>query len=551
MLITDTTFRDGQQARPPYTVRQIVEIFDMLHRLSGPKGIIRQSEFFLYSAKDKEAVERCRERGYEFPQITGWIRANPADLGLLKEMRLSETGILTSVSDYHIFLKLNWNRRQALEEYLKIAKAALDMGIVPRCHFEDITRADIYGFCVPFAIELMKLREESGLDVKIRLCDTMGFGVPYPGAALPRGVPRLVRAMIEDAGVPSHLLEWHGHNDFHKVMVNGVTAWLYGCGAVNGTLLGFGERTGNSPIEGLIIEYISLKGDHDGVDTAVITDIARYFERELHYHIPPNYPFVGQNFNATSAGIHADGMLKNEEIYNAFDTGKILKRPPIITITDKSGKAGIVHWLNARLSLTGDSQLDKGHPGVGKIHKRIMEWYEAGRCTSISSEELENLSRKYLPELFVSEFDQLKDKARKLAAHLALELAERAEIRSMDPALQETVLQRVMENYPFIQFMYVTNLEGRKITRNITHIVDRAKYEPMLMDEDLSNRSWFIEPIKSGKVFVSEFYTSRFTGALCITVSIPIRDDNEEIQGILGMDIKFEALAKMEEDGEI
>jgi hypothetical protein len=108
-----------------------------------------------------------------------------------------------------------------------------------------------------------------------------------------------------------------------------------------------------------------------------------------------------------------------------------------------------------------------------------------------------------------------------------------------------------MENYPFIQFMYVTNLEGRKITRNITHIVDRAKYEPMLMDEDLSNRSWFIEPIKSGKVFVSEFYTSRFTGALCITVSIPIRDDNEEIQGILGMDIKFEALAKMEEDGEI
>jgi citrate (Re)-synthase len=260
MLITDTTFRDGQQARPPYSVRQMVEIFDMLHKLSGPKGIIRQTEFFLYSAKDKEAVERCRERGYLYPEITGWIRAHAADLQLVKDMGLGETGILTSVSDYHIFMKLNRSRGQALESYLNIVKAALELGIVPRCHFEDITRADVYGFCVPFAIELMKLREQSGIDIKIRLCDTMGYGVPYPGAALPRSVPKLVRSMIEDAGVPGHLMEWHGHNDFHKVFINGVTAWLYGCGAVNGTLLGFGERTGNSPIEALLMEYISLAG---------------------------------------------------------------------------------------------------------------------------------------------------------------------------------------------------------------------------------------------------------------------------------------------------
>ena len=376
MLLTDTTFRDGQQARPPYTVQQIVDIFDMLHRLSGPRGIIRQSEFFLYSDKDKEAVNRCRERGYTFPEITGWIRAHAKDLDLVKEMGLKETGILTSVSDYHIFLKLNWNRRKALDEYLGIVKAALEMGIKPRCHLEDVTRADVYGFCVPFALELMKLRQESGIDIKLRLCDTMGYGVPYPGAALPRSVPKLVRAMIDDAGVPGHLLEWHGHNDFHKVMVNSATAWLYGCGAVNGALLGFGERTGNAPIEGMLMEYISFRGADDGIDTRVITEIAEYFERELHYHIPPSYPFVGQNFNNTSAGIHADGLLKNEEIYNAFDTTKILNRPISITITDKSGKAGIVHWINSRLDLTGERAVDKNHPGVGKIYKRIMEQYE-------------------------------------------------------------------------------------------------------------------------------------------------------------------------------
>lgn len=551
MLITDTTFRDGQQARPPYTVQQIVDIFEMLHRLSGPNGIIRQSEFFLYSDKDKEAVNRCRELDYAYPEITGWIRAHADDLKLVKEMGLKETGILTSVSDYHIFLKLNWDRRKALDEYLGIVKAALELGIKPRCHLEDITRADIYGFCVPFAIELMKLREESGLDIKLRLCDTMGYGVPYPGAALPRSVPRLVRAMIEDAGVPGSLLEWHGHNDFHKVLVNSATAWLYGCGAVNGALLGFGERTGNAPIEGMIMEYISLKGNTDGIDTRVITEIAEYFERELHYHIPPNYPFVGKNFNTTSAGIHADGLLKNEEIYNAFDTAKILNRPISITITDKSGKAGIIHWINTRLELTDERAVDKNHPGVNKIYKRIMDQYEAGRCTSISNEEMEKMTRRYLSEFFVSEFDQLKQKAGKLAAGLAEELAQRPEVRTMEPEAMEPALQQALDQNPFIQFMYVTNLEGRKITRNITHIVDRAKYAEMELAEDLSNRSWFIEPIKSGKIFVSDFYTSRFTGALCITVSVPVRNEADEIQGVLGLDIRFEALVKMEEDGEI
>ena len=195
--------------------------------------------------------------------------------------------------------------------------------------------------------------------------------------------------------------------------------------------------------------------------------------------------------------------------------------------------------------------MDKNHPGVGKIYKRIMEQYEAGRCTSISGEEMEKFTRKYLSEFFVSEFDQLKLKAGKLAAGLADELAQRPEIRTMAPEAIEPVLQQALDQNPFIQFMYVTNMEGRKVTRNITHIVDRAKYAEMKLDEDLSNRSWFIDPMKNGKVFVSDFYTSRFTGALCITVSVPVRNEADDIQGVLGLDIRFEALAKMEQEGEI
>ncbi|MFH1625345.1 MAG: histone-lysine N-methyltransferase, partial [Pseudomonadota bacterium] len=424
IFITDTTFRDGQQARPPYTAGQIADVFEMLHRLGGPKGVIRQSEFFLYSKRDREAIEKCLAKGFEFPEITGWIRASKNDLELVKQMGLRETGILTSVSDYHIFLKLNKTRREAMDDYLRIVSEALNRRIVPRCHFEDITRADIYGFCVPFALELMRLREESKIDIKIRLCDTMGYGVTYPGAALPRSVDKLVRAMIDDAGVPGRLLEWHGHNDFHKVHINATTAWLYGCSGVNGTLLGFGERTGNAAIEGLIIEYIALKGDSEGIDTTVITEMANYFEREIGVHIPASYPFVGTDFNTTQAGIHADGVSKNEEIYNIFNTTKILKRPPGITISDKSGTAGIAQWINTHLRLKGGNRVDKRHPGIAKIHKWVAKQYDSGRVTSISHEEMERQARKHLPEFFVSEFDRLKLRAHELAAHLIEEIIE-------------------------------------------------------------------------------------------------------------------------------
>ena len=433
IFITDTTFRDGQQARPPYTVKQIEKIFELLHRLCGPNGSYSSVRVFPLYGQGPAALECLLAKGYEYPQITGWIRAVEQDLDLVAEMGLKETGILTSVSDYHIFLKLNMDRKAVLEKYLKIVRAALEKGIIPRCHFEDVTRADITGFCIPFAIELMRLREQSGIDIKIRLCDTLGFGVTYPGSALPRSVPKLVRAFIDDAGVPGHLLEWHGHNDFHKVLVNAATAWLYGCSGANGTLLGFGERTGNAPIEGLIFEYIGLKGNTDGTDTTAITDIVEYFQSELGYTVPPNYPFAGEQFNATQAGIHADGLVKNEEIYNIFDTLKLLKRPIGITITDKSGIASIAYWVNHRLRLEGERRLDKRHPGILKIYKRVMTEYEKGRNTSISNDELERWSRRYLPEYFITEFDMLKQHAHALAAHLVEEVVESEMIRSLDP----------------------------------------------------------------------------------------------------------------------
>ena len=400
LWLTDTTFRDGQQSRSPYTVEQIVTLFDYLHKLGGPNGLIRQCEFFLYSDRDKQAVYKCMERGYKFPEVTSWIRATKSDFQLAKDMGMKESGILVSCSDYHIFKKLNMTRKQALEHYMKIIKSAIDVGIKPRCHLEDITRADFYGFVVPFALELRKLMEDTGVPIKIRACDTLGYGVAYPGAALPRSVPGIIYGFRHHAGFPSELIEWHGHNDFYKAVSNSATAWLYGASSVNCSLLGIGERTGNTPLEAMVIEYAQLRGTTDGMDTTVITEIVEYYEKEIGYKIPSRTPFAGRNFNVTQAGIHADGLLKDEEIYNIFNTAKLLNRPVRVAINQTSGLAGIAHWLNSYLGLNGAEKIDKKSEAVMRIKEWIDRQYEEGRVTAIGDDELEYAIREISPELF-------------------------------------------------------------------------------------------------------------------------------------------------------
>ena len=386
--ITDTTFRDGQQSRAPYTAEQIVKIYNYLHRLGGPNGKIRQSEFFLYSKKDRDAVYKCLERGYRFPEVTSWIRANKKDFQLVKDIGLRETGILVSCSDYHFFYKMRMTRREAMNQYLSVIRECLESGISPRCHLEDITRSDIYGFVIPFCLALMKLMDEYQIPIRIRACDTMGYGVNFAGAVIPRSVQGIIYGLTTHAGVPSELIEWHGHNDFYKAVTNSTTAWLYGASGVNCSLFGIGERTGNTPLEAMVFEYAQLRGSLDGMDTTVITELAEYFEKELGYVMPDRTPFCGKNFNVTRAGIHADGLLKNEEIYNIFDTEKFLNRPVLVSVSNTSGLAGIAHWMNTYYHLEGERAVDKNSELVHLVKEKVDQQYDDGRVTVMTDAEL-------------------------------------------------------------------------------------------------------------------------------------------------------------------
>jgi isopropylmalate/homocitrate/citramalate synthase len=409
LLISDTTFRDGQQARPPYTKKQIVDLYRLMGRLSGPNRVIAYTEFFLYSDNDIAAVEACLEEfasSPQYPEPTCWIRGLADDalyLKLMQYLGIKETGLLSSCSDYHIFLKLRKNWRTAAEEYLNMGRMAAERDIRVRFHLEDVTRSNLEGFVLPFVEMIARFSEElpDELKSKIRLCDTMGFGLPYPGLELPRSIPKLVYK-VQQAGIPSNRLEWHGHNDFHLVIANAVAGWLYGCDVLNGTLLGFGERTGNPPIEGAIIMYRALKGAN-GTNTGAITEIADYF-RAMGVMIPPNYPLVGDDSHRTHAGIHGGGLAMDERIYQIFDTTGLLGKPPTITITDKSGLEGIAYWVQCYLAQTvaERTQIAVKKTRLVEVAKWVDYQYdELGRTTGISEEEIIGQVMLHIPEAVV------------------------------------------------------------------------------------------------------------------------------------------------------
>ena len=164
---------------------------------------------------------------------------------------------------------------------------------------------------------------------------------------------------------------------------------MYGASSVNCSLLGIGERTGNVPLEAMVFEYASLRGSLDGMNPQIITEIAEYFKNNMGYDIPPMTPFVGENFNVTRAGIHADGLMKDEEIYNIFDTKTILNRKPGVAVSKTSGLAGIAYFMNEHYNLTGASMVNKDSEIVIKLKDWVDEMYADNRTTSLSNKELE------------------------------------------------------------------------------------------------------------------------------------------------------------------
>jgi len=379
-LITDTTLRDGAQdsrfALFPNEAR--LRYVDLLHALDNGTGVIHSIETFIYQERDLWVLDKLLEREYDYPKITTWIRANPKDVKQLYDAsqgRVKETGMLASSSDHHIFDKLGYHsKEEAVGKYLRPVLTACEYGITPRIHLEDCTRADVYGWVLPFMLTVLEATEGVA---KFRICDTIGWGVPDPYAALPQGVPRLVSTLFAETGAE---LEFHGHNDFGLATANALAAWRYGCRKVNVTFGGLGERTGNTALEQVLAGYIRLNGD-PGFALPVLAEMRRTVEEHL-TPLAATAPVIGDVFT-TQAGIHQAGMAKQADapgglIYLAYQPATVgSEQAERSVVGSLSGSEGIVALLNREAAARGlDVRFSSTSRVVKEVYDRVQAAYD-------------------------------------------------------------------------------------------------------------------------------------------------------------------------------
>jgi len=384
---TETTHRDGQQGGLPLSAEQSLKIYDIFCRFTSDSQAIRQAEFFAYQPSDRAALEGALERYHSGAPIepTTWIRASAKDVALIRTLGVRETGMLASASDYHTFHKFKpGGRNQAAQTYLEAVNMVLDAGIRPRLHLEDATRAPL-DFMQPFIAAVLNLSASYGpnLRPKFRICDTLGLGLPFEDVALPRSIPRLFREMRK-LGLQPQDLEFHPHNDTWMIVANCVAAVRAGCGVINGTMLGKGERSGNAPLEAVLLHLLGMGYFREKQpDFTALNELVSLYA-EMGEPVPPKYPLYGRDAHRTRAGIHADGLNKFWWMYAPFNVPQLLGRSLEVSLTKESGLAGLIFLTRQHLGL----DVPKDDPRLQQVYAWLMSEFDHGRQNSVEWEEL-------------------------------------------------------------------------------------------------------------------------------------------------------------------
>jgi 2-phosphinomethylmalic acid synthase len=211
----------------------------------------------------------------------------------------------------------------------------------------------------------------------------MGVGLPYAEVKLPRSVPRIFDK-LKSMGLAPEQLEFHPHNDTWMIVVNCLSALMHGCGAINGTCLGKGERSGNAPLEGVLLQMMGMGYFSDSApDFTALNKLVDLYDK-IGHAIANKYPMYGRDAHRTRAGIHADGLNKFWQMYAPFNAPKLLGRPLEVSLTKDSGLAGVQFLIKQHLG----RELDKQDPALQSVNSWVAEQFGDGRQTAIEWEEI-------------------------------------------------------------------------------------------------------------------------------------------------------------------
>lgn len=366
VCVCDTTLRDGEQTAG--IVFSNIEKYRIAQLLDDAG--IQQIEAGIptMGADEKKAVKHIAHMKLN-ASILGWNRASIPDIDTSIDCDVDSVAISMSSSDIHIEHKLKKSREWVLEAVGSAVEHAKDHGMYISCNAEDASRADL-----DFLIQFAQTAKDAGAD-RLRYCDTIGREDPF--TCYDR-----VKKIIDTVGID---VEMHTHNDFGMATANCMAGIKAGARFMSTTVMGIGERSGNSPLEEVVMCCKHLFGKSTGIDPLKMKPLAEFVSVASGRPIAVSKPFLGANCFAHEAGIHADGIIKDAKNYEPYDPEEVgLTRQ--IVIGKHSGRNTLVNELS--------------HRGIVLEDKDAADLLERVRITSvklhrsISADELEFMYRE-------------------------------------------------------------------------------------------------------------------------------------------------------------
>lgn len=340
--LLDTTLRDGEQAVGViFSPREKRQIAALLADIGIPA---LEAGFPALGPEEKACLLAVVEGNFQTPagedlEVYAFARARKEDIQDAADCQVDGVVISISTSDSHVERKFRSQRKWVLDQVREAAAEAKKQGLKFTVSAEDASRTDL-----PFLIEFYTLAEQVGADW-VRYCDSLGVEDPYT-------TYRRIKYVLQEINLP---VEMHMHNDFGMATANALAGVRAGASGVIGSIGGIGERTGNSPIEEVVMALKHLYAVDLGIDTPRFREVAEYVAQASHRAIPIWKAIIGTNVFAHESGIHADGILKNPESYEAFRPEEVgLERQ--IVIGKHSGTRAVIHKFSAEFGIDLDDE---------------------------------------------------------------------------------------------------------------------------------------------------------------------------------------------------
>lgn len=333
----DITLRDGEQAVGViFTRREKAQIANLLAGI-GVQSI--EAGFPALGVEEKACIKAVMEAAPKLPsgeplQVYAFARTRREDVQDAAECGVHGVLLSISTSDIQIERKFHQSQAWVMEQIEAAIDEAKQHGLRFIVSAEDASRTGL-----EFLTRYYQRAEELGATM-VRYCDSVGMDDPF------RTYQRIkqLRPLI---GIP---IQVHTHNDFGMATANVMASLRAGADAVAASIGGLGERSGNSPLEEVVMALKHLYGIEVGIDTTRFREVAEYVAGASQRAIPIWKAIIGTNVFAHESGIHADGILKNPQNYEVFSPESVgLERQMIIG--KHSGSNAISHKFAAEFGI--------------------------------------------------------------------------------------------------------------------------------------------------------------------------------------------------------